>query len=195
MSFDEKRIWDVVFLSRAKKLSFAVVVGWSSEVRDWKIARQEKIRETKQSKAKKRKGGEWRRQHYGDKYKTRIMHVCRCVCELEIRMIRANSPHSCCCYFIRIRISWCLLFVHVYLYLYLHLCGSAGPGVLCLWVGVVVVHMFALLLLPGVVWSVLIRFFGMDDIIWSLVCRCHRCCPIFHPSFGSLARHQLFFLR
>lgn len=29
--------------------------------------------------------------------------------------------------------------------------------------------MFALLLLPDVVWSVLIRCFGTDDIIWSLV--------------------------
>lgn len=130
-----------------------------------------------------------------------------CVCEylcttlvLVIRMIRANSPHSCPAALPLLPLVCCLLLLLLLFYSHSHIvyvgmcvcascivsvfCHGHGLSSICLcvsdcvraclcvyvcvcWcVGVVVVHMFLL-----VVRSVLIRFW-MDDMVWLWIAAC-----------------------
>lgn len=136
--------------------------------------------------------------------------VCECLCAalvLEIRMIRANSPHSCPAALPLLSLVCCLLLLLLLFYSHSHIvyvsmcvcmcascivsvfCHGHGlsrrvcvcvcmylpvflPVCVCWCVGVVVVHMFLL-----VVRSVLIRFW-MDDMVWLWIAAC-LCLPDF----------------
>lgn len=117
-------------------------------------------------------------------------------------MIRANSPHSCCCCWLLFyshshivvrAFGFCLLFVSVSEFVCLPvcvcMCELGSSSFICL--------PCLLLLLSRVVWSVLIRFFGMDDTyygrvagLWPelLCCRRRRCQHSFSIHRSDLVR-------